>query len=373
MKKVLFVVDKFDMGGLQKVNSVIINALSERNGINVDAYSLQKEKSIYKFNYKVRVFFGESNLYDKCDVFIRKSINKVYKILFKKGTSIVISKQIANLSELIRKNKYDTIVLNGPSLLFSSRLKEIFPNVKLVMWMHNNADKYLNTYFNEYRSLLIDSMSKATIVCLTDEDKDAFSKYSANVKKIWNPLTIENNEISRLNEKVISFVGRMSIEHKGIDYLCQVAARLPGDWKISIAGKGDETSMSKFYQLIEEYNVHDKIVYRGELLGTNLNKHFFESSVYIMTSRWEGFGLVLVEAMSFGLPVIAFMQSGSKEILDGGKFGILIENGNINDMVLHLESLIYDENLRKSFQEKSLKRVKDFNEKSIINKWEEIL
>ncbi len=92
-----------------------------------------------------------------------------------------------------------------------------------------------------------------------------------------------------------------------------------------------------------------------------------------MTSRWEGFPLVLAEAMSFGLPVIAFKQSGSTEVLEGGRDGILIENGDIEQIVNALLELIVNKEKRIEYQKKSLERVKDFNLNSIVAQWENII
>lgn len=373
MKKALFVVDKFDMGGLQKVNSVIVNALSEKKDIKVDVYSLQWEESIYEFNKNVNIFFGEANFRQKSDIFIRKSLNKVSKGLFKRGTKIVISRQISILSKIIRENKYNTVVLNGPALLFSSNLKKIFPNIKLIMWMHNSSDKYLNSYFKENRTLLIESMRNAKVVCLTEEDKMNFSKYSDDVLKIWNPVTIINDRISELSEKTISFVGRIDIEHKGIDYLIEIASKLPSGWRISIAGNGNEKAMKVFNNLIKKYSAYNKIIYKGTLEGESLKRHYLDSSIYLMTSRWEGMPLVLAEAMSFGLPIIAFEQSGSKEVLKDGEYGILVENGDIKKMVSEINKLISDKNIRQDLQKKSLDRLKDFQLKQIINEWSKII
>lgn len=67
-----------------------------------------------------------------------------------------------------------------------------------------------------------------------------------------------------------------------------------------------------------------------------------------MTSRWEGFGLVLTEAMSFGLPIIAFENSGSNEVLDNGKYGIVVEQGNVEEFSRELNRMISDYDLRKN-------------------------
>ena len=92
-----------------------------------------------------------------------------------------------------------------------------------------------------------------------------------------------------------------------------------------------------------------------------------------MTSRFEGFGLVLVEAMSFGLPIVAFEQSGSRYVLDDGNNGILVKNGDVEEMVKQLTRLINDFEERKRYQEKSLERLQNFTLDRISEEWEKIL
>jgi Glycosyltransferase len=109
------------------------------------------------------------------------------------------------------------------------------------------------------------------------------------------------------------------------------------------------------------------------LYGKALKKHYLKSSIYLMTSRYEGFGLVLLEAMNFGLPIIAFSQSGSKEILNNGKYGILVSNGDVEAMYEKLLDFINDVNLREEYQQKSIKRVKDFSLDAITKQWEKTI
>ena len=92
-----------------------------------------------------------------------------------------------------------------------------------------------------------------------------------------------------------------------------------------------------------------------------------------MTSRWEGFGLVLTEAMSFGLPIISFDNSGANEVLDNGKYGLLVEQGNVENFSKELNRMISSYELRKEYSQKSLERIIDFDIEHIIKQWDDIL
>ncbi|MET1194106.1 glycosyltransferase, partial [Bacillus licheniformis] len=125
--------------------------------------------------------------------------------------------------------------------------------------------------------------------------------------------------------------------------------------------------------LIDSNNLQDKIILRGSLKGEELINFYSEGSIFISTSRWEGFALVVTEAMACGLPVISFDNLGPKEILENGEYGILVEDYDVNKIILNLNDLIKDKEKRERFQNKSIKRAKDFSIEVILEEWNEKL
>jgi len=370
--RVIFVLDKLDTGGLQRVNVTVVDKLRKSN--DVKFVTIRNSKNELKTEAKV------TNLIDtfikKMIYFFLQIINYFSKLLFHRDSNLTNNFSSNLLIKYIVKNSPECVVLNGPSLVFGKKLKKTFPNLKVIMWMHNNSDVYLNSYFKNNKIMLISSMKFADkIVTLNKDDLLDYSKYSDNVIKIYNPITLKNDESyhSSLNNHVISVVSRIDPFHKGLDYLSEIASRLPDDWKISIAGSGSKKKLKEFNKLITKNNAEKKIVYNGNLYGKALKKHYLKSSIYLMTSRYEGFGLVLLEAMNFGLPIIAFSQSGSKEILNNGKYGILVSNGDVEAMYEKLLDFINDVNLREEYQQKSIKRVKDFSLDAITKQWEKTI
>ncbi|BEI51835.1 hypothetical protein AWA2013_32420 (plasmid) [Lactiplantibacillus plantarum] len=203
---------------------------------------------------------------------------------------------------------------------------------------------------------------------MTDTDCERYREIGGNVTRIYNPIVTRNTgSISKLTAKYICFVGRIVVEQKGLDRLVQLAVRIPNDWIIRIVGSGSAEEISKLKLLIEQNHVSDKINVLGELRGESLERVYATSSLFVLTSRWEGFGLVLLEAMSAGLPVISYDTSGPSEILAGGQFGKIVSNdleffNTVND-------LIRRKDIRLKYQRLSLVRVQQFQVQQIAPQW----
>lgn len=372
MDLTLFLVYDLRMGGLQRVVTLIANTLDVK-GVSTEIVSIENSKWYYDSSVPTSSLLENRR---KTSLILKKILRACIYFLFKKTISFeFVNKIIINkLEKKIQEKNYKTIVASGDTSLYIPILKRKFPNIKFIAWEHNNADIYMNRYFKRDLELFKKSLEVADqVICLTNYDQKKFKEFSKNVKCIYNPLTIDNTKVSSLTSHNISFVGRIDMEHKGIDFLVQVASKLPNGIKITVAGDGNKKNMREFRKKISRYNAEDKIIYKGALKDEALISHFLDSSIYLMTSRWEGFGLVLVEAMSFGLPIISFNQSGSQEVLEGGKNGVLVENGNVIAIVKEVEKFVANIELRKNYQKKSLERVKDFSIEKIIEQWRELL
>lgn len=373
LKKALFVLDKLDNGGLQKVNCEIANLLSSERDVCI--FTLQNEEPYYELSKTVNLV-TPSNIdrsYEK-KLFLIKSINYLFKSLTKKGLQIVINFEYEHLKRVLMANNFDSVVLSGPALLFAKNIKRDFSEINIILWMHSNVDKYVNSYFKYEKKLLIQNLNIANnVLVLNSDDVLGYSKYSNNVKLMPNPSTIKANGISNLTKKKILIVARIDILTKGLDYLIPLAYKIPNDWQIDLVGAGHKNQENKLRQLIDENGLSEKIIMHGPKKTSELKEFYLNSSIYLSTSRWEGFGLVLLEAMSFGLPIIAFEQSGSKDILNDGEFGVLVKQGDVIELSHKLNYLINDIEVRQNFQKKSLERVSQYTPDKISKLWLDLI
>lgn len=349
--------------------------------------------SLQKMGHEVSLidFYGENEIGFEVDLNIKRPnpINKpTYKRLFNKvllylkyevtGSSLNVydlyKEQTKDLITHFEEENYDIVVLcQGLLTALLPQIKHKIKTTKFIAWQHSEFETYTNKYYKRYINDYISGIKEADqVICLTKKDKVKFSEINENTVSIYNPLTIPNDHdnISKLQNKSIVFIGSLEIKKKGLDYLIEIGKKIEPGWKIYVAGNGPDKN--KFIKFIKKNHLENVIILKGSLNDNELTDLYLSSSIFISTSRWEGFGLVLTEAMSFGLPIISFDNNGPSEILQNGEYGILIENGNIEDFTEKLNQLINNYTLRKKYQQKSLIRAEEFRLKNIIKEWEKL-
>jgi glycosyltransferase involved in cell wall biosynthesis len=137
------------------------------------------------------------------------------------------------------------------------------------------------------------------------------------------------------------------------------------DWQLYIFGNGDRAPYQK---IVDQLQLGDSV----HLMPAteDIAKEFSKSSIYVMSSRYEGFGLVLAEAMSCGLPCVSFdCPYGPREIIRDGEDGFLAEDGNIEDLATKIEQLISNEDLRIKMGTKAIHNISRFKPEVIMAQW----
>jgi len=205
------------------------------------------------------------------------------------------------------------------------------------------------------------------LVVLTESDAEAWVELS-RVAVIPDPLSITPATHSPLTEKRVVCIARYSHE-KGIDLLLRSwkkAETASADWRLDVYGDGNTAS---YEQLIDELHINRG---RCQLHGrtSDVEKAYFGSSIFVLSSRFEGFGLVLVEAMACGLPVVAFdCPWGPRSIIRDGEDGLLAAAENPDDLADKLLLLMADEALRQRMSDTAIKNVQRFRIEQIAEKW----
>lgn len=359
----------FDMGGAERICIELANSLSAKNQISLIDFS-GNNVYFYKTAPEIKKVLTIPQLTSK-RITIRKLLSLKYKITKRDMNPVTMYKeQAVALLKVLEKARFDLIIMSqGLVTALIPYIKSKLPDLKIIAWQHNNYDVYVNNYNRNILKYYKQGLKQADlVVCLTENDAEKFRKINPASIYIYNILTIEEPLISDVKNKHILFVGRLAMEQKGLDFILDLAKRLEDGWDILVAGDG--VDREKFKNMIFSAALEDKIILAGNLNSSELKEFYSKGSIFISTSRWEGFGLSITEAMASGLPVIGFDNLGPAEILANGKYGILIKKFDIDHFSAQLGLLMKDYKLRKSWSQKSLERAEDFKEESIINQWE---
>jgi len=208
------------------------------------------------------------------------------------------------------------------------------------------------------------------LVVLTEKDKTAWVELD-NVEVIPDPLSLFPSDISHQTFKRVVAIARYSHE-KGIDLLLQAWAlveKRTKDWRLDVYGDGDRSSYEQQAQALSL----DKS--RCQLHGrtNDVEKAYMESSLFVLSSRFEGFGMVLTEAMACGLPVVSFdCPWGPRSIITDGEDGLLVENGNVEALADGLSKLMGDDALRHRMAANGIKNVQRFSIEYIAECWKKL-
>jgi glycosyltransferase involved in cell wall biosynthesis len=250
------------------------------------------------------------------------------------------------------------------------------PNTKLIGWLHNSFDALFGEdshYFigaKRKRHYVYQFMKLDGVVLLCNHDAMKYYDYDPNFKPtvIYNPLTLKPGAASQGTSKRFLAVGRFSHKHKGFDLLIKafnIFAKNNKEWNLDIVGEGAEEDLYK--NLIKEYHLEEQITIHP--FTNNVQSFYSNAQIYVLSSRWEGFGLVLVEAMAHGLPIISSDLPTSKEIM--GDFGMYFKNGDIEDLAQRMEEATHIDWQAKS--EEAMAIAQRFDIKNIITQWKQLI
>jgi glycosyltransferase involved in cell wall biosynthesis len=214
------------------------------------------------------------------------------------------------------------------------------------------------------------------LVVLTGEDEHDYRQELGDaptrVVRIPNALPALGGGTAALEEKAVVAAGRLTGQ-KGFDLLIRayaLVAREEPEWKLRIYGDG--ALRGELEQLIAELGLQDTVYLMGAT--TEIGEELARGSVFALSSRFEGFGMVLVEAMSKGLPVVSFdCPRGPAEIVEDGVDGVLVPNGDIEALARALVDLIRDEPRRKALGAAGLVKSRSYEIGPIGERWDALL
>lgn len=283
------------------------------------------------------------------------------------------------LTELLVNEKADIVISLYPSE--SSFIPEIKDGSKKVLELH--FCKFFRLQYNrkgllglidKFRTIQDERIVKRfdKFVVLTDEDKENWGNLQ-NILAIPNASLAMFDKSSDLLSKRVIAVGRLDYQ-KGFDRLVKAwdivwKTDLFTDWRLDVFGQGEWQDMLQ--KMIDERGLSS--CFRLNRPTNDIGKEYADSSLIVMTSNYEGFGMVLVEAMSCGVPAVAFdCQCGPRDIVCHGERGLVVKNGDIDGLAEAMMTLMREEKLRKRMGENAKKVVETYSEERVMRMWMEL-
>lgn len=372
MKRITILALHLGYGGIEKCISTLANTLCKNYQVNVISTYKLYEKPSFPIDDRVKITYLIPDLSPSKNEFI----DSVKHLKFIKGFKLGIT----NLKVLyLKKKKMIEAIKNCDSdVIISTRDihndwlgKYGNPNILKIGWEHNhhnNDKKYINK--------IIKSVSKLDYFVLVSKELEEFYRQKVKCKTVYIPNTLDYypKKVSDLEEKRIISVGRLS-EEKGyldlIDVFSLVHQVYP-DWKLDIIGDGNQKE--NIQKKIEEYGLKDFIILHGFQNKEYINQLLQKSSVYVMCSYTESFGIVLLEAFSFGIPCVAFDSArGATEIISNNWDGYLIQDRNKEIMAKKVCELISNPNRRIIMGANGIKKANQYSMDEIRKYWLHII
>lgn len=357
MKNICFLIGDINhSGGTERVTTLIANTLDE---------------SHHKI-FLLSLSNGDSPFFE-----LNKDIS--VQSLFKEKVSMKkhFLQCISRIRTFLIKNKIDTlIVVDSISCVFTV---PACIGIKLnhICWEHFNLKVNLGSSFRTLGRWMAARWCDK-IVTLTQRDKSFWDeKFELeSTKKVIaipnpSPYSLQNN-IPKLSNKTILCVGRLTYQ-KGFDLLIEAWSRVApelNDWKILIVGSGEDEQLLK--SMVCQKNVSDSILFLGQ--QKNMDKFYRQASFFCMSSRFEGLPMVLLEAQSYGLPIVSFdCDTGPAEIINHSSNGYLVECFNIDKFNGYLNKIIVENEKFEKMVNNSQDNIKKFQINGISGIWNKLI
>lgn len=357
MKKIgFFINDISHVGGTERVSIMVANMLAlSYQVVFISMYQENDQGPAFSVDSSTPVI----NLYD----------SPIHGIKHFPATVI-------RLAKTIKAHNLDIVVdIDGILDLYTIPIKKL-TRIKVISWEHFNFHQNPTVSYRKYSRQLA-GYAADHIITLTQADKKLYEaelKYRrCPISTIYNPLNLntDGRQYAEDSTTIIS-AGRLT-EQKGFDLLIDVAASvLPNhpNWSWIVFGEGKQRKYLE--ERTQKRGIANQLSFPGN--SSSMQSNYEQASFFVMTSRFEGFPMVLLEAKAHKLPVISFdCETGPSEMIIDGVNGFLVPPFDTNIMAAKIEELISSIILRESFSSHALDNTSSFFPDSILTQWKKVI
>lgn len=358
-------------GGIENAVATLANTLVNKYEVEIlSVYRLYKDP-IYDLDSKVKVRYISNIKPNKNEMkyYLKK---KNFKMFFKGIGHSIKTGFIKYIKTAYELKKIDTDVLITTREIHNYLSgKYANNNIKKIAWEHNHHNNN-----KKYIKKLCSSCKKIDYFVAVSKELEEFYRNYLGEKVVYIPNSLDKlpNRVSKLDSNNLTYVGRLSKE-KAVDDLLKIFKKISSkDSKLKLNIIGDGPEKTNLLNLAKELKLGEKVIFHGFQNKEYINEILKDTSLYLMTSHTESFGLVLIEAMSNGVPCIAFDSAqGANEIIEDNVNGILVKNRDQDEFASKVIELLSDKTLLKKMGKKARESSKEYSASSSLDKWSRII
>lgn len=358
-QRICFLVDSiFTVGGVQRVTAVIARELARTNSVTVVTRDNPQRQDLSLYQLEGAGLEFRFFRYPSVPTW-KRNLCKVWSALYRKcrlpwawasqcyAHSSFPSEQRDALAEELLRGQYDVVIgVHAPLAVrlasVGPALRRQNPQVRLLGWIHNSfealfgpSSRYIGPELKRHCILQMMRLDHTVVLC--HHDRQQFEDYcpSFHPVVIYNPLTLQPGKASTGQSRQFLAVGRFTPLHKGFDLLIVAFAHFAKtnpDWTLHIVGEGPEEEL--YRRMIAREGLQERILIHP--FTHDIQRHYAEAQVFVLSSRWEGLPLVLAEAMAHGLPVVCSDLPVCQEVL--GDSALYFRKGDIDDLARQLQA-----------------------------------
>lgn len=280
-------------------------------------------------------------------------------------------KDIRKLKRIVRELQTSLLICAEYQIAVAAILGGVHKFTRVFSWEHHHfRAQHLNKFWQYLFSKTYPKLD--TVVCLNNDERDYYLPYNSKAVVIPNFISPPADVTGTKKEFELLSVTRFN-HIKGIDLLMRTAELvLPEnpEWKWKVIGYGEQ--QDEFLSFIQKKGLSGQLIYQPAD-KSDITREYQSAAIHVMTSRNECFPLVLLEAMSNGLPCIAFdCDTGPRHIIQHEKTGILVPAGNVEMMAAAITNLVKDESRQKKMAAESSEAVKVFYPEKVYELWKSV-
>lgn len=354
MKKLIFIDSMSPAGGIERVVSKHIAFFAKKYDITL--LTKDSKESFYELPKNIEI----SSLHIDSSMNMHSKAQRIFQVLIQ---LITIRKKLK-----VYKNNYDLFYVTHIRNLLELYLAGV--NMKKVIVTEHGSYYGYNNLYKKLKRFLYPKCKY--IVSPTSMDYEIYKSQNCNAFYIPNPLSFFDERFSDLDQKTVINIGRFTSDKRQdllLDIWQSISLRHM-DWKLKLVGLGE--LKEQLLQKVINYNLHDSVEVVDPV--KEVESLFLNSSIFAFTSKYEGFGMVLAEAMACGVPCICFdVPSGPRDIIKNNIDGFLIDCDNMQEYVNKLDLLITNNHMRIEMGKNAKQNIQRFLDIKIEEKWNKLL